>query len=77
MRNLKPIVAAMVVAFAASACQISPVITDPDGRGGNDSRYGDCRRASRDICKIRESDSDSRKTCMAEATYECLKGGGE
>jgi hypothetical protein len=62
-------------ALAASACSVSPVITDPGDNGGD--RYGGCRRAARDVCKYRESGDDARKQCVAEATYDCVKGGGE
>ncbi len=61
-------------ALAASACSVSPVITDP---GGDGDRYGSCRRAARDVCKYRESGDDARKQCVAEATYDCVKGSGE
>ncbi len=61
-------------AFAASGCSVSPVITDP-GDGGD--RYGGCRRAARDVCKYRESNDDARRQCIAEATYDCVKGSGE
>ncbi len=63
-------------ALAASACRISPVITDPGGDGAGD-RYASCRRAARDVCKYRESGDDARKQCVAEATYKCVKGSGE
>jgi len=62
-------------ALAASACSVSPVITDPGDSAGD--RYGSCRRAARDVCKYREADDEARKQCVAEATYVCVKGSGE
>ena len=75
MRDLKLII--MALALGAAGCQISPVITDPTGPGHAGSRYSDCRRAARDVCKIRESGEAARKQCVAEATFDCLKGGAE
>ncbi len=75
MRNLKLII--MAIALGAAGCEISPVITDPITHGSDGTRYGDCRRAARDVCKHRETGDDARKQCVAEATFECLKGGAE
>ncbi len=63
-------------ALAASACTVSPIFSDPVGDDVGD-RYGGCRRAARDVCKYRESNDDARRQCIAEATYDCVKGSGE
>ncbi len=61
-------------ALLALACQVSPVVTPPS----RDSRYEDCRRASRDYCKHVLSVSDDEKDkCMAQRAFECLSGGSQ
>ena len=64
-----------ILAAGLAACTISPVISDPSGESGG-HRYSDCRRSARDVCKFRESSDDGRKECVAEATYQCVTGGG-
>lgn len=74
MNGLRVLV--ILAALGASGCRIAPVMTESSGNGAG-YRYGDCRRAARDACKYRESGDDARKQCVAEATYECVKGSGE
>ena len=74
---MKPVIvttALVALATLATACQISPVITDP-GSGSGD-RYADCRRASRAYCEdVRgHDDGGALRKCVAKATYECVSG---
>jgi hypothetical protein len=56
------------------ACQVSPVVTPPSDEGN--SRYSDCRRASRDYCKhVLAVSDDEKDKCVAERVFECLSSG--
>jgi hypothetical protein len=65
----------LLAALLGLACQLSPVVTTPTDEGN--SRYADCRRASRDYCKhVLAVDDDEKDECVAKRTFECLSGEG-
>lgn len=61
-----------LLALGLGACSISPVIADKGTEGSG--LYNDCRRAARDVCRYRESGTEERKQCVAEATFQCVTG---
>ncbi len=65
---------AISAALLGLGCTISPNVVAPESaRGG--ALYSDCRRAARDVCKHQAFDGSGEKTCVAEKTYDCVRGG--
>ena len=63
----------LLCTLLALGCQLSPVVTTPGDAGS--SRYGDCRRASRDYCEhVLAVSADEKDKCVAERVFECLTG---
>lgn len=61
------------VALAAVGCEISPVVTAPEGIG---TRYGDCDRAAREYCEHGlEVDDAQMDRCVAEHRFRCVSSG--
>ena len=69
-----PRILIIVLAAVGLSCSISPVVTEPMGRG--DNRYSDCRRASRDYCEnvIGTAGGEDSRSCVAKHTFECVSG---
>ena len=67
---------AISAALLGLGCTISPNVVAPEsafGRGG--ALYNDCRRASRDVCSQQMPDASAEKACVANKTYDCVRGG--
>lgn len=65
---------ALALALGATACQISPVVTDPSPP--HDDRYSQCREAARDYCrKVVGVAADELDRCVAEHAFRCVSGG--
>jgi hypothetical protein len=64
----------LLTVLLALGCQLSPTVTTrPSDEGG--SRYGDCRRASRDYCRdVVEASDDERDKCVSQRVFECVSG---
>jgi hypothetical protein len=65
----------LALALAATACQISPVVTDPSPPPSDD-RYSQCREAARDYCrKVVGVTAEELDRCVAEHAFRCVSGG--
>lgn len=65
---------ALVAALGAAACQISPVVTDPNPPHSDDL-YAQCREAARDYCrKVVGAADDELDRCVAEHAFRCVSG---
>ncbi len=69
-----PRILIICLAAVGLSCSISPVVTEP--MRGEDSRYRDCRRASRDYCEdvIGAASGEDSRSCVAKHTFECVAG---
>jgi len=59
----------LTVALLGSACQIDPVIMNPE------PAHSGCRDAARDYCRyVLKEPHDGMDECMARHTFECESG---
>jgi hypothetical protein len=60
-------------ALGLAACQITPVIGEPQIQTGD--RYNQCRRAAKDYCEeVKRAQDEELSRCVSEATYQCVAG---